>query len=269
MSRSNQTEIKNPALHFLQWKGEKSIKKVDGKIVETDKHCFVYYDKEKKENIEIPAPVTFIVLDTLHTIKGFNESEGQGYYSNEIRGADFKKVPLKVKLGKHDAAEGLYADIMPSLKSNGAKYCQSVYVLMKEDKEWVINNFQIQGAALGPWIDFCKNANVMKIAVKVDEWREETKGTNTFNIPVFKACPVSESTNLIAVEKDKELQDYLTKYFTRNSNEEAGHKAAEDFLDAEELPSIAEQKRLADEYEARQPKDAVKGEYSTGDDLPF
>jgi hypothetical protein len=263
MSRSNQTEIKNPALHFLQWKGEKSIKKVEGKIIETDKHCFVYYNKEKKENIEIPMPVTFIVLDTLHTIKGYNESEGQGYYSNEIRSKDFKIAPFRVKCGKNDAAEGLYADIMPTLKSNGAKYCQIVYVLMKEGEEWVINNIQIQGAALGPWIDFCKNANVMKIAVKVDEWVEETKGTNTFNIPVFKACPVSESTNQVAVDMDKELQDYLTKYFTRNSNDEAGHKAAEEFLDTEDLPTIAEQKRLAAEYEARQPK----ADYAT--DLPF
>jgi len=59
------------------------------------------------------------------------------------------------------------------------------------------------------------------------------------------------------------LQDYLTKYFTRNSNDEAGHKAAEEFLDTEDLPTIAEQKRLADEYEARQPKEG----YAT--DLPF
>ena len=268
MSRSNDFTAVNPAKKYLSWKGEISIKKKDGAIVETNKHHFVYYDREKKENIEVPLPITFFVLDILHTVKGFNEEEGQGFYSNEIRGANFKTDTLKVRLGKHDEAEGLYADIMPGLKSKGAKYCQSVYVLMKEDKEWVINNIQIMGAAVAPWVDFCKNANVMKCAVTVKEWKEEEKGTNSFNAPVFHALPVSADTDQIAKDMDKELQEYLDKYFKakKTENLEANaHKEAEEYLDSEEpLPTIAEQKRQAEEYKTRQPKEE---DYAT--DLPF
>ena len=241
MSRSNDEDLKNPATHFLQWKGEKSIKKADGKIIEVDKHFFSYYNKEKKESIEVPLPVTFIVLDILHTINGFNEEEGARYYSNEIKTKMFATHPFRVKLGKHDAAEGIYSEIMPALKGQGAKYCQSVYALMKEGDDWVINNFQLQGAAFGAWMEFCRNTNVMKCAVKVSEWIEGVKGNNTFNIPVFKAIPVSNETNNIAIEKDAELQKYLTKYFENNS-EKAAHEKAEKYLaeETEPLPTLAE-----------------------------
>jgi hypothetical protein len=76
MARQNPDgeRLSNPATLFLEWSGKHS--------------CFLFYDKEKEEKVQVKLPFTFIVLDSLHTLKGFNEKEEIGYFSNEIK--DFK-----------------------------------------------------------------------------------------------------------------------------------------------------------------------------------
>jgi hypothetical protein len=240
MSRSNNENLVSPCKHYLSWKGEKSFKKVKGKIEETDKHSFFYYDKEKKEQVEVPLPVTFLVLDVLHTIKGYSEADKAGFYSNEIKTTMFNTHPFKVRLGKFDFAEGLYKDIKDSLKAKGGKYCQSVYILMKEGDEWVINNIQIMGAALENWMNFCKANDVEKGGVIVKEWSVGKKGTNEFNCPVFHAIPVSEATNKIAIEEDKLLQEYLKAYFAKTQD-----KIIEKKVENEVIQHVEDEKKYA------------------------
>ena len=53
-----ETKSKNPAKKFLSWKSEEK--------------CFAYYDKDKKENILVPLPFKFVILEHYHTVKGWN-----------------------------------------------------------------------------------------------------------------------------------------------------------------------------------------------------
>ncbi len=82
MSISNDRNVNvNPAVKFFQWGGSEGNVK--------------YYDKEKKENVIIDLPFKFIKLDTLSTVTGFSDSDGSGYWSNEVR--SLKMEPFVVK----------------------------------------------------------------------------------------------------------------------------------------------------------------------------
>ncbi len=203
MSRSNDTSIKNPALKFFQWKG------ADG--------GFKFYDKDKKENIDVPLPFQFIVLDTLSTIKGYDDNAGSGFWSNEIRNTKTDILTVRSKGGI--CATGLYEKVITDRNCTGAKYCQSVYIAYKEGKDLKIGNIQIQGAALGSWIEFCKKNDIYKISISVKSFTEGKKGKTIYQIPTFLVGTVSEEINAKALELDKELQIYLNAYLKNNAKE--------------------------------------------------
>ncbi len=200
MSRSNPTEtLSNPSTKFIDWSGS------EGK--------FKYYDKEKKENVFIELPFTFIPLDILSTCKGYNDQEKVGYYSNEVRST--KKEPFTVRTKNGIVMTGLYEQVKEKLAPKGLKYVQSVYVAIKEGKGLVIANLQLTGSALGPFIEFCDGKKVTEIGVTVKSANPMKKGATKYFEPVYEVMPVSEATNKVASELDVELQEYLTAYFAK------------------------------------------------------
>lgn len=200
MSRSNQTDIVNPAVRWFSWNG--------------DTGGFYYWDKEQKKRIPIPLPFRFMVLDTLSTIKGYNKALDYGYYSNEIR--DIKKEILTVRSKSGIMAKGLYEEV--KAECDGAKYCQSVYAAIKEGDKFALCNIAFVGCAVGAWIEFRKK--VKKIydgAVSVDEMLAGKTGKIEYQSPIFKMIEVSPEAETAATALDKELQEYLTAYFKRNN----------------------------------------------------
>ncbi len=209
MSRSNQTDLINPAVHFYQWNG--------------DKGGFKYWDKtkgEKGETVIVPLPFTFIVLDTLSTIKGYNDAESSGYWSNEVR--NIKEDILTVKSKGGLCAAGTYDKVIKDRNCNGAKYCQSAYVAIKEGSEFKIANIQITGAALSAWIEFRKKHKIYEIAIGVAKFIEGKKGKTIFQIPVFQPVKLSPEADAKAKELDVELQKYLSVYLKTNKEKMDG-----------------------------------------------
>ena len=207
MSRSNENTQKNPAKHFIEWKG--GVGKLE------------YFDKErgeKGEKVEIPIPFTFLVLDVLSTIKGFSDEMQSGFWSNEVRSTIKEKFTVKSKKGIIDS--GLYRDIIGKKELTGAKYCQSTYVAYKQGKDLILANIQMTGAALNSWIEFRKKNDIYKGAVKITGSKKAKKGTTTYFVPVFEKTEVSEETNEKAIILDKQLQDYLKVYFGNTESEE-------------------------------------------------
>lgn len=216
MSRSNNTEVANPATRFFEWSG------ADGTLS--------YFDKELKSKVEVPLPFTFLLLDTLSTIKGYSQSEGNGIYSNEVRNTVTDKLTVKVFKGG-TIASGLYKEIKDQITSAGGKYAKSCYIAFyDENKKLTIGNLSLQGSSFGggenkkkkyevtAWIGF-SNAHkndLMKKAIVMDkDERECVNGATTFYCPKFSIKDVSEATNARANELDGELQEYLTSYFAR------------------------------------------------------
>lgn len=279
MSRSNPT-IKNPATRFMQWRG--GADKV--KDAKTGKENYeggrvTYYDKEAEQDVEVPLPFSFLVLDELSTITGFDESTNSGFWSNDVR--DLSKQEFIVKKKSGVVARGKYADISDKIKGMGAKYTQAVYLAFKDDQgELVIGHFKFAGASLSAWIEFKKKWDVMQCAVFItDEPKLEKKGANHYFSPVFEGQKVSEATEAAVKELDKELQAYLNTYFATkpydqdDDNEEVDDEPEEDGdtdVETEEKPDVkvGPKEEPATEPAKAAPKEEKKGELNLAD-IPF
>jgi len=229
MSRSN-PRTTNPAAHFIGWSGSEGV--------------LSYWDKEAKEDVPVEFPFTFLVLDELNTVRGFQDSTKSGFFANEVR--DVTKDEISVRTRKGLAGKGLWAELK---NITGTKYAKSIYIAMKDDTgELILANLTLSGAALTAWIDFNKTYNVYKGAVTiVGAGPEQKKGATTFFAPEFKGVNVSDETDAAATALDAQLQEYLNDYFNRkDSIDEA--VVIEDFDEedeAEESAPAPQKKRAA------------------------
>jgi hypothetical protein len=229
MSRSNpnQSSLTNPCQKWFKWKGNSGT--------------LTYYDKERKEDIEVLMPFTFIYLDQLHTIKGFSEADGEGIYANEIK--EIKTSPISVRVGKREVFKGLYSEIKERSVSLGGKYCQSVYIAYKDETgNLVLGNISFMGSSLSGgehkigkgkeakieniqgWLEFSKGKTKdleSKAVVITKEDRVCTKGATAFYAPKFKLVEVGAETNEKATELDRQLQEYLAQYLMAKPQAEA------------------------------------------------
>lgn len=230
--------VKNPATRFMQWRGGEDG---GGRIT--------WYSKEDEQEYEVDLPFSFIVLDEMHTISGFNEKEHAGFWSNEVKSL---KDPLTVKTKSGTVATGLYADISDGIKAKGAKYTKSVYIAFKnEEGELAIGNIKIAGAALTSWIEFQKKYNVEECAVMVgDKPKKAKKGSTTYFIPVFEGQKLGESTKKAAVALGYELQKFLDSYFSRSPEDEKQYATTVDEIedqddDEDDLPAAKPAKKAS------------------------
>ena len=228
MSRSNPTTSQNPASIFYEWDGDKGHVK--------------YYDKEKGENVVVKLPFQFLLLDQVSRIGGYSESQQAGFYSNEVKNINEEVLTVKTH-GGGVVAQGLYRDIKDSIKSKGAKFVASLYIAVKQG-DLVIQNFQMKGAALSGWMDFCKQAkgDIWQKAIIIDGMAEGKKGNVTYQTPTFKLNDVSDETNEKATELDKELQRYLNEKITHSEVEKVskGDAGGSAYSEPEETDSADE-----------------------------
>lgn len=200
MSRSNPTaEIINPSTRWFEFNGDTGI--------------IQYYDKEEKKKIDVPLPFTFIILDSLATVKGWHEASKSGITANEVR--DITKDVLMVKSFKGgEIAQGFYREIKDKVGMAGGGYVSSIYIAFKSGDHYFIGNVQFSGASLNSWVEFSKanRAQLMKQAISIVGTTDHQKGKVKYKMPVFALKEVSEAANQIATDLDKELQAYLDLY---------------------------------------------------------
>ena len=207
MSRSNPTASNpNPATRWFEWKGS------EGKLV--------WYDKEKKENIEAPKGFRFLVLDQLNTVTGYNKKAKSGIHSNEVReSTDI----LVVKYFSGDIiAEGSWTAIKKDVIYEKGKFAKSVYIAFKDGDELKIGNIKMSGSALGPWFDFSKKhrSDLDTKAVLIKAGEKDTTGDVEFIPPAFSIIDANDETNAAAKLLDIELQKFLDGYFKRTKIEQ-------------------------------------------------
>jgi len=205
MSTSNRRQAfaqpqTNPATKFIDWKSN-------------DK-CFNYYDKETKENVALPLPFKFLVLDELHTVKGWNDATQSAIYSNEVKWISKDIMTVKPFKG-NEIAKGLYKDIKEKIKSAGAHYVKSIYVMLEDGS---IANLQLKGASCQSYGDFTAKTR----SRLTDEWVEVTnfvegkKGAVKYTVPEFKfKNSISDAEADLADEAFNTLEAYLKTYLTK------------------------------------------------------
>lgn len=204
MSRSNPTEAsQHPCSRWIEWDG------ANGNLR--------FYNKEKKENVDMGNKFTFILLDQLSVIRGWHDPSESGIHSNEVK--DTRSTPFVVKAfkGKGILAEGIYGQIKDRVAAIGGVFHINLYVAFKLDGEMKIGSVMFKGAALREWSEF-RNANrneLYKKAVDITGFTEGKKGQVKFCVPKFALREITPETNEAAVELDGELQKYLSAYLKR------------------------------------------------------
>jgi hypothetical protein len=219
-------QLKNPAVRFMQWRGGEEG---GGRLT--------WYDKENQQEVEIELPFSFIVLDELTTLTGFNDTQQSGYWSNEVRNSNGILV-ARTKQGIQ--ARGTYQKIK-EMGLNGLKFAQSVYVAFKDEEtgELVIGNIKLFGAAFSAWVDFKKKFDISQCAVYItDEPKRAKKGRNIYFIPVFEGQNLNDETKNAAVKLDEELQRYLNTYLQQRPDEDDGGATEEDDEPEDDIHNI-------------------------------
>jgi len=194
------TPQSNPATKFLDWKSN-------------DK-SFEYYDKEEQKKVQVSLPFKFLVLDELHTIKGWNDASSSSIFSNEVK--YISKEPMTVKPFKgNEIAKGLYKDIKDKVVTAGGHYTKSIYIMLENGE---LANLQLKGSAVQKWGDFTQKTR-NRLAdewVSVSKAIEGKKGAVKFFTPDFgfeKSLSTDEAIQ--ADECFNVLENYLKTYLTK------------------------------------------------------
>jgi hypothetical protein len=190
----------NPSTKFIEWKSN-------------DK-CFSFYDRETSANVSIPLPFKFLVLDELHTVKGWNDASSSQINSNEVKFISRDEMTVKPFKG-NEIAKGLYKDIKERIKAAGGHYVKSVYCMLEDGS---IANLQLKGAVCQSYGDFTAKTR----SRLTDEWVvvskavEGKKGAVKYTTPGFAFDKsLSESEADLADEAFNTLEAYLKTYLTK------------------------------------------------------
>lgn len=222
MSLSNQSSTVSPAKHFLRVKS--------GSVN--------YYDKESQTNIDVPLPLSFVVLDQLATVKGWSDNDQSGYWSNEVKSAG--QDAITVRTSKGEKATGIWKEIKSDPAVAGAKFNASVYIAAPGRDGLEIQNIAFSGASLNAWIEFVnanKGVTRGKNKVSITGFLDAKKGAVKYQVPVFEAEEISQAELDEAFKLDEELQDYLNGYFENRRSEELVEVVSEgEEIDLSEIP---------------------------------
>ncbi len=205
MSRSNPTETsQHPCTRWLEWDGANGTLR--------------YYDKEKKENVDVGSKFTFILLDQLSTIRGWHDPSESGIHSNEVK--DTRRDPFMVKAFKSNGilAEGIYGAIKDRVAAVGGHFNVNLYVAFKnQEGKMQIGSIMFKGSALREWSEFRNKhrSDLYKKAVDIAGFTEGKKGMVVYRTPKFALREIAPDTNEVATTLDIELQKYLASYLNR------------------------------------------------------
>ena len=206
MSTSNRRQAfaqpqSNPSTKFIDWK--------------SDDKQFSYYDKETKLQVPIPLPFKFLVLDELHTIKGWNDASSSGIFSNEVKFISKEIMTVKPFKG-NEIAKGLYKDIKDKIVAAGGHYTKSIYIMLEDGS---LANLQLKGSSVQAWGEFTQKTR----SRLTDEWvivktaKEGKKGAVKFSIPEFSFDKsLSDAESVQADECFDTLEAYLKTYLTKS-----------------------------------------------------
>lgn len=221
MSRSNQTDLINPATRYFEWSGKTGT--------------VSYYDKVKEERVKVKLPFKFLILDRVSAITGGIKKDGkyEGFWSNAVK--NLKTQPFTVRSKAGTIAQGFYSNIKDT---RGVKFMTGLYIAYyDDDKSLQIGYLKIKGAALNAWINFTKShKNIYEGAFAIKGRSDElTNGDTVYFEPVFEYINnVSDESDEKAKELDLHLQEYLTLYFAQQGLKEveveySGGRTDEDF----------------------------------------
>ena len=231
-AKAFQAPLSNPAKRFLEWKSnDKRFVYFDKSIAESMKGKS---EEEIKEaaNVPVTLPFKFLVLDQLHTVKGWNDASSSKIFSNEVKFISKQQMTVKPFKG-NEIAKGLYADIKEKVKNAGGHYVKSIYIMLEDG---TLANIQLKGSAVQQWGEFT-NKSLSRLPeewVVVDKAVDGKKGAVKYTTPGFTfGGSLSDKEAAQADLVFDELETYLKAYLIK---EEAPVEVED--LDSDDLDFI-------------------------------
>jgi hypothetical protein len=184
--------LKNPSELYLEYN--------------SDEKCFVYYNKETKENVKVGFPFKFVFLDERQTVGGWSKAEECSLYANEVKYLGKEELTVKYSKGKALAVKGLYKDIKEKLTAIGGKYYRSIYLVF----EGKIVNLKLKGSATAAWGDFAsKNKNkFLTNYIIIEDVVAKKSGGIKYTVPIFEIGEEIENGEVIDTIAEP-LYEYL------------------------------------------------------------
>ena len=215
-----QSPQSNPATKFIEWK--------------SNEKSFEYYDKEAQKKVAIPLPFKFLVLDELHTVKGWNDATSSSIYSNEVKFISKEIMTVKPFKG-NEIAKGLYKDIKEKIVAAGGHYTKSIYIMLEDGS---LANLQLKGSSTQAWGDFTQKtrSRLPEEWVIVKTAKDGKKGAVKFSMPDFTfERTLSDAENEQADGCFDILEAYLKAYLVKSEPEVTLHgDLANDFNETQE-----------------------------------
>lgn len=195
-----QTTSSNPTKKYFEWK--------------SDDKCFAFYDKETKQNVKVELPFKFLTLMEFHTIKGWNDKNQSGVYSNEVKSIGNDELNVRLFKG-NQSVKGIYKEIKDTIIAMGGHYTKSIYIMLEDGS---IANVNIKGSSVQAWGDFTQKTR----SRLSDEWIEVSnaielkKGKVNYSIPEFKfATSLNDSQCNLADNAYNQLKSYIDGYLAK------------------------------------------------------
>lgn len=196
--------IQNPVEYRVTWSGSKGL--------------WVVYDTESKEKYEM-AEISFIPLEVLNTVKGWDGKTETGIYSNEIKNT--KTQEFNVRSGNGTICQGLWNDIKFEVKAKGGKWANVAYALLVGKKENKLATITFVGSSVGVWIDAKgrKGAHMYKCGKNAEVFKTP-KGDEYYK-PTIEMQPITADQKQEAIEAYQPLAEFFASRKERQAQEEA------------------------------------------------
>lgn len=187
--------------------------------INSSKGAITWYDKARGQEIDIPTPFRFVVLDTLISAGGWHDASGSSIWANEVR---TNNDVLNVRTKSGVLISGPYSDIKDRLRGLGGKFSQSCYLAYEDGGEWALGNLKLIGASVSAWFDFRQTGGGKDSdpGVVITGFEPKKKGATSYHAPIFERWTVPAEDLQAASALDTVLQDYLAVSLSRKPEAE-------------------------------------------------
>jgi hypothetical protein len=269
MSRSSEPKLTHPCQNWLKWEGkhgafsrwdkETETSVMVGKpftflVLDQDLHCIVGYDKETQQGYssnEVRNPAKELLnlrLGKTVIASGFWKTDLKGKFAGS-------KYARSVYIAYYDENTNL---VIGNIKFTGSALTGLSDKAIQADLEDAKVNQKIQAKELKQdlkdvpleaysreylnsigWMNFSNaRKDLNSIAVCWTDSIADSNGETDFFRPIFTAKKVSDETNNLATQLDKELQEYLTVYFNKNALGDNQDSASEEYATSAQLKML-------------------------------
>lgn len=205
-------QVENPIEFYFEWKGG------------IDTAAFTWYDKEAGERKSFKE-LTFLVLATTNTVRGYDEANECGIYANEANDLGYDTLSVKSKKGG-TIADGTWTQIKDIVTGRGGKFCKAIYAVLINKKKNTCAPIclHLYGSALASLFE----ANIQKsprlITAKVDP-NEQKKGATKYYQPMFIRGNAIEDVDL--KKKANEAGAKILEYLSHKKKQEQASQPAQ------------------------------------------